>query len=114
MQSTHYPRACARIPETVNGMDHQEFEMERAEAQRYPCPYVYPQSRYSKAEPKVCGAQVGETCRNPLTGAPIRHRTAHLPRLRAAGLAARSTVGAGVQPFGGPVDLPARNSSVDA
>ncbi len=68
-----------------------EDAMDRAEAERYPCPYVAP-AAHRKAQPAPCGAKVGEHCRVPGTSIVLRGQPAHRARLVLAGVAAASTV----------------------
>lgn len=63
-------------------MNH-DMEHDRAEAERHRCTYAMPAAR--KTDSKVCGAQPGERCRNPLTGYDLEHQAAHRERLIAAG-----------------------------
>ncbi len=50
----------------------QQMREERAIAESVPCDY--------------CGAEVGQTCVNPIDDEPLKRLPAHLVRLRAAGV----------------------------
>ena len=78
------PRRPRDVTPTLDRAD--EFERQRALAEQYPC----------EPPPHGCDAAVGERC--TAIGCPgvyLTRRPAHLRRLRAAGVAAPSTVGDG-------------------
>jgi hypothetical protein len=95
----------SRPRDVTPSFDHGDtFERQRELAEQYPC----------EAPPRGCGAEVGQRCRVVELGGKVRpdlvltRRPAHLPRLRAAGLAPPSTVGTGQRretdrPDGAPV-----------